>query len=60
MVLGRYAEEHDHDLGMENLAYTWLSCGAQDQIMSMLHWRVDLQEIMCIHYQFQLPGLTYL
>ena len=41
MILGRYAEEHDHELGVENIAYTRLSREAQDQIRSMLHWRVD-------------------
>ena len=52
MILGWYAEEHNHELGVENIAYTWLSREAQDQIRSMLHWRVDPQEIMCNHYLF--------
>ena len=37
MILGQYAEEHDHELGVENIAYTWLLQEAQDQIRSMLH-----------------------
>ena len=50
--LGQYAEEHDHELGVENIAYTWLSWEAQDQIRSMLHRRVDPWEIVCNHYLF--------
>ena len=52
MILGQYAEEHDHKLGIENIAYTQLLWEAQDQIRSMLHWRVDPQEIVCNHYLF--------
>ena len=52
MILGRYAEEHDHELGVENIAYTRLSQEAQDQIRSMLHWRVDPREIVHNHYLF--------
>ena len=49
MILGQYAEEHDHDLGMENIAYTWLSHKDQDWIQSMLHQKVDPQEIVHIY-----------
>ena len=52
MILGQYAEKHDHELGVENIAYTWLLREAQDQIRSMLHWRVDPREIVCNHYLF--------
>ena len=52
MILGWYAEEYDYELDVENIAYTWLSWEAQDQIRSMLHWRVDPQEIMHNHYLF--------
>ena len=52
MILGQYAEEHDHELGVENIAYTRLLWEAQDQIRSMLHWRVDPWEIMRNHYLF--------
>ena len=52
MILGRYAEEHDHELGVENIAYTRLLWEAQDHIRSMLHQRVDPREIMRNHYLF--------
>ena len=52
MILGQYAEEHDHELGVENIAYTQLSREAQDQIRSMLHQRVDPWEIVRNHYIF--------
>ena len=52
MILGQYAEEHDHELGVKNIAYTQLLQEAQDQIRSMLHQRVDPQEIVCNHYLF--------
>ena len=52
MILGWYAKEYDHKLGVKNIAYTQLSQEAQDQIRSMLHQRVDPQEIMRNHYLF--------
>ena len=52
MILGRYTEEHNHDLSVENIAYTRSSHKAQDQIRLMLHRRVDPQEIVCNHYLF--------
>ena len=52
MILGQYAEEHNHKLGVENIAYTWLLREAQEQIRSMLHRRVDPWEIVRNHYLF--------
>ena len=52
MILERYTEEHDYEVGVENIAYTWLLREAQDQIRLMLDWRVDLWEIMWNHYIF--------
>ena len=52
MILGRYTEEHDYELDVKNIAYTWLLREAQDQIRLMLHWRVDPWEIVQNHYLF--------
>ena len=49
MILGWYAEEHNHNLGMKNITYTWLSHKAQDQIQLMLHQKVDPWEIVHIY-----------
>ena len=48
VVLGRYVEEHNHDLGADNLMYTRLSDSAWQQIMSLLIQKVDTREIVRI------------
>ena len=48
VVLGRYVEEHNHDLGVDNLTYTRLSDGTRQQIMSLLIQKVDTCEIVRI------------
>ena len=52
MILGGYTEEHNYEVGVENIAYTWLLWEAQDQIRLMLDWRVDLWEIVWNDYVF--------
>ena len=45
-ILGRYSQEHDHEIQLANVAYTRLSQAAQDQIKIMLKQRVDQKEIV--------------
>jgi hypothetical protein len=45
-ILGHYEEEHDHDVGLANLAYTHLSNVVQIQIRNMLERKVDPREIV--------------
>jgi hypothetical protein len=46
IVLGRYETEHDHEIGLANIAYTRMSRGARDQIKNMLMQKVDPREIV--------------
>ena len=46
-ILGRYAEKHDHEIQLANVAYTRLSQAARDQIKVMLKQKVDQKEIVC-------------
>ena len=46
-ILGRYEEEHDHDVGLANLAYTRLSNAVRIQIRNMLERKIDPKEIVC-------------
>jgi hypothetical protein len=45
-ILGRYAEEHDHEIRLANIAYTRLSQAARDKIKVMLKQKVDQKEIV--------------
>ena len=45
-ILGRYMEEHDHEIRLANVAYIRLSQPARDQIKAMLKQRVDQKEIV--------------
>jgi hypothetical protein len=45
-ILGRYAEKHDHEIQLANIAYTRLSQAARDQIKIMLKQKVDQKEIV--------------
>lgn len=46
-VLGRYDAEHDHEVGLVNLAYTWMSGTAREKIYVMLTQKIDHSEIVC-------------
>jgi hypothetical protein len=37
---------HDHDLGLGNIAYVWLSCAARETARSMLIQQVDWRAIV--------------
>ena len=50
-VLGRYAADHDHEIGAANIAYTRLSGTSREQIKDMLTQRVDRREIVSSHTQ---------
>jgi hypothetical protein len=46
IVLGRYEKEHDHEIGLANIAYTRMSRVAREQIRAMLLQKVDPREIV--------------
>jgi len=45
-VLGRYVAEHDHEIGVANIAYTRLSSSAHKQIKAMLTQKVERPKIV--------------
>ena len=45
-ILGRYEVEHNHEVGLANLAYTCMLRMAQEQIKSMLQLKMDRRKIM--------------
>ena len=46
-ILGNYRNEHDHEVGSDNIAYTRMSGVVWEQIKSMLVQKVDQKEIVC-------------
>jgi hypothetical protein len=46
-VLGRYDADHDHDVGLANIAHTRMSSAAQNEIHKMLTQQIDQKEIVC-------------
>jgi hypothetical protein len=46
IVLGRYEEEHDHEVGIANIAYTRISSASREQIKNMLEKKIDPREIV--------------
>ena len=46
-ILGRYEVEHNHKVGLANLAYTRMSRMAWEQIKSMLQLKMDRRKIVC-------------
>ena len=58
-ILGRYTEEHDHEIQSANIAYTCLSHTARDQIKVMLKQKVDQKEIVCNEFLFLALSLTH-
>jgi hypothetical protein len=47
IVLGRYDSDHDHEIGLANIAYTRISRPAREKIIAMLTQKVDHREIVC-------------
>ena len=45
-ILGRYASEHDHEIGLANIAYTQMSRVAQEKIKHKLALKIDPREIV--------------
>ena len=45
-VLGQYDADHDHEVGLANLAYTQMSLAARNKIYDMLEQRIDYKEIV--------------
>lgn len=46
-VLGRYDADHDHEVGLANIAYTRMSPAARETINVMLKQKMDHKEIVC-------------
>lgn len=46
-ILGRYDADHDHEVGLANIAYTRMSDAARDKINWMLTQKIDQKEIVC-------------
>ena len=51
---------HDHKIGSDNIAYTWMLGIAQEQIKSMLVQKVDHKEIVRNQSLFSAPPLICL
>ena len=47
IVLGRYDADHDHDIGVNNVAHTRMSLAARNEICKMLTQQIDNKEIVC-------------
>ena len=45
-ILGRYKEDHDHEIQLANIPFTRLSQAARDKIKVMLKQKVDQKEIV--------------
>jgi hypothetical protein len=45
-ILGHYVSEHDHEIGLANIAYTWMSRVAREKIKYKLLQKIDLREIV--------------
>jgi hypothetical protein len=56
-ILGNYTNMHDHEIGSDNIAYTWMSGVAWEQIKLMLVQKVDHKEIVCNWNLFPAPPL---
>jgi hypothetical protein len=46
-VLGRYDADHDHEVGLANIAYTRMSRAAREEIYVMLAQKINHKEIVC-------------
>jgi hypothetical protein len=46
IVLGQYEQDHDHQLGLANLAYTHISHASREQARIMLEKKIDPREIV--------------
>jgi hypothetical protein len=46
-ILGRYEEEHNHGVGLENVKYTHMLQVTRVRIRHMLELKVDVREIVC-------------
>ena len=45
-ILGRYVSEHDHEIGLANIAYTRMSRVAREKINYNLSQKIDPREIV--------------
>jgi len=45
-ILGCYVSEHDHEIGLANITYTWTSRVAHKKIKYKLAQKIDLREIV--------------
>jgi hypothetical protein len=53
-ILGRYASKHNHEIGLANIAYTWMSRVAREKIKYKLAQKIDPRKIVhtCTNFNF--------
>jgi len=51
-ILGRYKSEHDHEVGLANIAYTRMLQVAREKIRYKLSLKIDPREIVCMRTLF--------
>ena len=59
-VLGRYDADHDHKIGLANIAHTRISAAARIEINKMLTQQIDHREIVCKRSQSLIINLINL
>ena len=55
-ILGRYASEHDHEIGLANIAYTRMSRVAREKIKYKLAQKIDPRKIVRTRANFNFGG----
>jgi hypothetical protein len=45
--LGHYHQEHDHEIGLLNVPYVYLSHQAWEQAKNMLEQKIEQEEVVC-------------
>ena len=58
-ILGRYEADHDHEIGLANIAYTRISHPAREKIHTMLTQKMDRKEIICKRSYSSIIDLTH-
>jgi hypothetical protein len=45
-ILGHYVSEHNHEIGLVNIAYNWMLWVGREKIKYKLSQKIDLREIV--------------
>ncbi len=52
-ILGHYVSKHNHEIGLANIAYTWMSQVVREKIKYKLSQKIDPREIVCnVNFNF--------